>query len=368
LVSVLIGLSAIACVVPLARYAHDPLEWNIDRLRSDETPAQRQWNKMEALGLGDMSAGYIGNKAVLLVDRADQANAVAAAMRAQDAARGSDGVLQTVRTLDSMLPAEQAAKLALLRSLARKIDRHASALGANAADWRPPNDLRLLTVDDLPRPILDAFTESDGTRGRLIGIDVDRTRYYDFNGHDLLRLASSLQLDAVGRHWVAASPVLVFAAMLRTMVNDAPRVAAVAASGVLLVLLLAFGFRGAAPVVVSLALGLLWLGGALGLMHTKINFMNFVALPITLGVGADYASNIWARARLDTSVRDVMAQTGSAVALCSLTTIIGYSSLLLSHNRALRSFGTVADLGELFCLVAALLVVPIFARSQNEKR
>ena len=363
LASLFVGVTAIGCVVPLVRYARDPLEWNIDRLRSDPTPAQRQWNKMEALGLGDMSAGYIGNKAVLLVDRADEADAVAAAMKAQDAARGPDGVLQTVRTLDSMLPAEQTVKLALLRSLARKVDRHASALGPSAATLRPPDDLRLLTVDDLPRPILDAFTESDGTRGRLIGVDVDRTRYYDFNGHDLLRLASSLQLDAVGRHWVAASPVLVFAAMLQTMVSDAPRIATVAAGGVLLVLFVAFGIRGAAPVVLSLALGLLWLGGALGVMHAKINFMNFVALPITLGVGADYASNLWARARVQASMGDVIAQTGSAVALCSLTTIIGYSSLLLSHNRALRSFGLVADLGELCCLAAALLVIPIIARA-----
>ena len=90
--------------------------------------------------------------------------------------------------------------------------------------------------------------------------------------------------------------------------------------------------------------------------------MNFVALPITLGVGADYAANIWARlrARARGASRDVIADTGSAVALCSMTTIIGYSSLLLSHNRALRSFGLLADLGEVACLVAALVALPAF--------
>ena len=52
------------------------------------------------------------------------------------------------------------------------------------------------------------------------------------------------------------------------------------------------------------------------------------------------------------------ASTGGAVALCSLTTIIGYSSLLLAKNRALFLFGAVAVMGEVSCLFAALLALP----------
>src|SRR5581483_6307558 len=117
---------------------------------------------------------------------------------------------------------------------------------------------------------------------------------------------------------------------------------------------------------------IMWLGGVLGFIHLKINFMNFVALPITLGVGADYAANIWARLRSEglSKLHSVIADTGSAVALCSSTTIIGYSSLLLSHNRALRSFGRLADIGEVTCLLAALVALPAilqFARSRKPK-
>jgi predicted RND superfamily exporter protein len=38
--------------------------------------------------------------------------------------------------------------------------------------------------------------------------------------------------------------------------------------------------------------------------------------------------------------------------------MIGYGSLLWSPNRAVRSFGTVALVGEITCLLAALLVAP----------
>jgi len=51
------------------------------------------------------------------------------------------------------------------------------------------------------------------------------------------------------------------------------------------------------------------------------------------------------------------------VALCSTTTIIGYSSLFMASNGALRSFGKLADLGEVGCLLAALLFVPSMTRA-----
>jgi predicted RND superfamily exporter protein len=42
--------------------------------------------------------------------------------------------------------------------------------------------------------------------------------------------------------------------------------------------------------------------------------------------------------------------------------VIGYSSLLLSHNRALRSFGMLANLGEIVCSLAALVALPAIVR------
>jgi predicted RND superfamily exporter protein len=58
------------------------------------------------------------------------------------------------------------------------------------------------------------------------------------------------------------------------------------------------------------------------------------------------------------SIVHAVATTGSAVALCSLTTIIGYGSLLAADTQALRSFGIAAVLGELACLATALLLLP----------
>jgi len=54
----------------------------------------------------------------------------------------------------------------------------------------------------------------------------------------------------------------------------------------------------------------------------------------------------------------VLTTTGGAVALCSLTTLIGYATLIIARNKALVSFGWVGILGELGCLVCALIFIP----------
>ena len=130
-----------------------------------------------------------------------------------------------------------------------------------------------------------------------------------------------------------------------------------------MVLVVVFLFRARATtayVIGALVVGVLWLGGAVMAMGVKINFANFIAFPITFGIGVDYPVNVVSRYVEDgeRDMRGAVRSTGSAVALCSLTTVIGYSSLLLAQNRALFLFGVVAVLGEIACLGAALTLLP----------
>ena len=125
-------------------------------------------------------------------------------------------------------------------------------------------------------------------------------------------------------------------------------------------------------VIASLLIGIVWMVGATFLFGIKVNYANFAAFPITFGIGVDYAVNIMARFRQERArrprdalpadpaliVERVVLSTGGAVALCSLTTVIGYSSLLLAKNHALFLFGAVAVIGEVSCLFAALLALP----------
>jgi predicted RND superfamily exporter protein len=165
--------------------------------------------------------------------------------------------------------------------------------------------------------------------------------------------------------------------MILTVLTDAPKAILVSLGGTLLIIAAAFrGRRHAWGVIGTLLLGLAWMIAAMALHHSKLvfhgyvptlqlvgmklNFLNFVALPISIGVGADYAVNVMQRYRLSGrgDVHKVVIETGGAVILCSLTTTLGYLALALSVNRAIRSFGYAAAAGEIGCVLAAVLVLP----------
>src|SRR5205823_9273278 len=96
--------------------------------------------------------------------------------------------------------------------------------------------------------------------------------------------------------------------------------------------------------------------------HVRLSFLSVVAIPITIGIGIDYPFNVIARLKVERERGGdpgrALRQTGGAVALCSTTTMIGYFVLLFSDTGAIRSFGLVAVLGEMACLLASLLVAP----------
>jgi predicted RND superfamily exporter protein len=149
--------------------------------------------------------------------------------------------------------------------------------------------------------------------------------------------------------------------IVQSILKDGPVSTAGALSGVMILVAIIFRFgMETALIIGSLLMAVSWLAATAMSLGIRINFSDFVAYPITFGIGVDYAVNMMARYRQESaaSVEKAMAATGGAVALASCTTIIGYSSLLLARNRGLFSFGVVAVLGEICCLSSALVFLP----------
>jgi predicted RND superfamily exporter protein len=159
---------------------------------------------------------------------------------------------------------------------------------------------------------------------------------------------------------VAGGPPLT-SDIIQSMERDGPLASLLALAGVVATVVVIFRRSSATPFVIgSLVVGVGWLLAAAMVLGIKINFVNFIAFPITFGIGVDYAVNVMARYLRD-GERDVAAAirgTGGAVGLCSLTTIVGYSSLLVAQNVGLFLFGLLAVLGELTCLTTAVVVMP----------
>ena len=150
-------------------------------------------------------------------------------------------------------------------------------------------------------------------------------------------------------------------ALPRSILADGPKATLLAFAMVCLLVVVGFRRLGASVQVLGgLCLGVAWLIGWAAFAEVRLNFLNFVVLPITFGIGVDYAANIIQRQRLEGpgSLGRVLRETGGAVSLCSATTIIGYGSLLVADSRALAGFGLLASLGEVACLTTALIALP----------
>jgi predicted RND superfamily exporter protein len=292
------------------------------------------------------------------------------------AGKATGGLLSDVATAFDYLPKDQDAKLAVLADIRQRLNRE-DMDGLSEEDrkligeWMPPEDLHRLSPADLPEPIARRFRELDGTVGRVALLFPVRV-WANWDGHNLIRLSDVTKNVVLPNGHVAsaAGRTSLFAAMLRSIAHDGPIATGAAVVGVVIMVLLLFrNLRSSAMVLLSLVAGVVWMGGAGALLHMKLNFLNFVALPITFGIGVDYAVNVFARIHAEQPERHAraLAETGSAVALCSSTTIIGYSSLLIASNGALVSFGKLANLGEVGCLLGALLLVPALASSGRHR-
>ena len=118
---------------------------------------------------------------------------------------------------------------------------------------------------------------------------------------------------------------------------------------------------GASSLLVATGLGAIAMVAACAVLGLRVTFLDFVALPITFGLGVDYTINLVHDRAAAASADPALAAlrgSGSAVFVCSLTTIIGYGSLLVSDNQAIRAFGTASLVGEVCCLATAMLVAP----------
>jgi uncharacterized protein len=177
------------------------------------------------------------------------------------------------------------------------------------------------------------------------------------DGRDLIRFAGALR--PLSRDGVtAAGASMMFADVLLQIQADGPVITGIAAIALVAMVLLVVGrTRRAVAVIAASASGSILMIAVCALAGLKINFLDFVALPITLGLGIDYAINIADRATTDDPLV-ALRTTGGTVLVCSLTTVIGYMSLLVSDNLSIRGFGLASLIGEVTCMIAAFVVVP----------
>jgi len=312
------------------------------------------------------SLGRSISGAMALLDSREDAERFCDAVRARMRQAPWSQVIQGCNTIASVVPERQPEKLALLGEI------RAELTDARLSHLQPRQRERMrgirtdlvaqhsLADADAPPALLDGFRERDGSLGRLAVV----TARPDAK----LELAPRLEAFAAGVRNVpvshgtadATGENVVFADLLSDVESEGPRTTLLSFAGVCLVILLVLrqGML-SLHVIAVMAAGVLLMAGIAAAADLKINFFNFIAFPITFGISSDYGANIATRVRARGGlVLASLVEVGPAVAMCSWTTVVGYASLLFSLNRALRSFGWYAIVGEVTTLSSALIMLP----------
>lgn len=349
----------------VVKIAPDPIEDDTTKLRSSW--ATEPGGYLEVDRKVDTILQKVMTPAVLLVKSEEDVKSLEKQYREMIKRDPPGQLLGQVFTLFSLVPEDQEKKIEIFDRIRHqlspsrlaKLDEKTREL---AKKWLPVEGLTPFTAKDLPEYIRRQFREKDGTEGKLVllfpkhGTDTA-------NGKLVRRFAKEVRSVPLPAGAWAAGSYLVFADMIESVQSDGPVATVVAFAGVILLsLVLAGGARGSFAVTASLVIGVLWTCGIGAATGMRINFLNFIALPITFGIGVDYAANVYGRYRLGKPERGTLIEaieySGAAVAVASATTVIGYSSLLFSRNGALFSFGTLAVIGEIACLASALVLLP----------
>ncbi len=369
-VPILIGGIALAAagLAGTVHYIHaDPMEYDLKNLRTDQSARAAE---IRLSRLADEITGYVGADGMaILVDRPEQVEPLRKELEARrDAAPKGAKPFLGVHALQDFVPAQQTEKIPLLLEIKDRVVRAHKRGVIQEEDWKkiqrvlPPDDLKPFGMAELPQGVARPFSETDGTRGRIVYISPISMEAVD-DAHYLFRWADSYRETKLpdGSLVRGSGRAVIYADMWTAIVADVPTAVAFSLGATVLVVVIAFrAGRAAIAVLAALLVGIGWMAGFLVLLGIKLNFLNFIALPITFGIGVDYAVNIVQRYTREgaggalTAVRE----TGGAVILCSLTTTLGYLALVRSMNFAVRSLGVAAVIGEVSCLLAAVLVLP----------
>lgn len=371
------AVATVASVILVGFFARDAIEYDFSKMRNKTSAVsgtEALENRVSKLFNDSMTPS------VVIVDKMEDAGLVCDAItRKNMALPESDRRVGSCRSIYSLVPKDQQEKLPRIAQFAglldeneKYIDRLDPKLIERITTMRENLRGAAIGLGDVPKDITKHFEDLKHQAGAVVFIS-PRAGMLLSDGRNLVRFADTIREFSLpdGRVIHAAGSSLVFADLVDAIRREAPFLTLASFLCVLFFVgVLVRRWQASWIIVLSVVIGVVTMLGLVALFKIKLNFFNFIALPLTFGVGADYAINMVIRLSKDrlTGIEHAFRHTGMAVVLCSLTTIIGYAVLIAANNQALASFGVLAIIGEVTCLLTAVLLAPallIWARNRQ---
>ena len=119
--------------------------------------------------------------------------------------------------------------------------------------------------------------------------------------------------------------------------------------------------KGVIIIFLPLAYALALTFGILGAIQPELNLLSIAIVALLVGLGVDYSIHLLNRFSEERSIEDkikrvekTLGLTGKAVLLSTVTTVIGFGSLMISDMPPMITFGFGCAIGIVFCFISSI--------------
>ncbi|MCK4857840.1 MAG: MMPL family transporter, partial [candidate division Zixibacteria bacterium] len=215
------------------------------------------------------------------------------------------------------------------------------------------SDTTMITLAMVPESFREHYVSADGSHFLMA--------FYSKNDvWDGLFTSPFLKTILRNAPQATGSPIF-----MREMVETTKREGIIAFAIALLaiLLLLLVDFRSlltAITALLPLLLAVIWLFGLMGALGIKVTIINVIGFPLLIGIGIDDGVHVIHRYRVEGKARlsYAMSSIGKAILLTSITTMLGFGSLVSSDFRGYIGLGLVVTIGIGLCFITSVIVLP----------
>jgi predicted RND superfamily exporter protein len=216
------------------------------------------------------------------------------------------------------------------------------------------------TIEDLPESLVERFV---GKRGKhLMRIYTTANIWNMDEMEKFVKAVRDIDPKATG------SPLQTYESSLQ-MQQGFMTAAFYAFGAILFFLLIDFrSLKASFAALLPMLLGSAMMFGVFGWLDLPLNPANMIVLPLILGIGIDDGVHLIHDflSRRKSNYR-MTSSTATSILITSLTTMIGFGSMMIASHRGLQSLGRVLVIGVTCCLITSIIVLPILLSFWKQK-
>ncbi|MFQ5601946.1 MAG: RND family transporter [bacterium] len=313
--------------------------------------------------------------ALVMADTKAETEEIVTAVKAIIKSDTTSPTVKTVRSAFSLVPDDQFEKIAKIKQIRQLIDEEAEDVVKGEDKERLDKLYGYLQVEapftweDFPEKDKRQFINKKGEVGNFVFIYPSVALKDGRNAIEFRRDIGKMT-TASGKTYYASSSNIILAEMLTILIREGRLAVILTFFVVFIIVFIDFNsFKATLFVLTPLVVGVVWMGVVMYLTGMKLNFFNIVVLPSIIGIGVDNGVHLYHRYLEEGpgSLYHVLRNTGMAIAMTTLTTIVGYSGLILARHPGLNSIGDLAIIGISAAFVTAMLVLPALLQFLEKK-